>query len=74
MGGQASELLTRGGAGCRPLDPHRPNLSRLHHSMSTEFSDAALQEAEAAIKTSQAYQPSKGEKVFNKIGESWAYV
>ena len=42
--------------------------------MSTEFSDAALQEAEAAIKTSQAYQPSKGEKVFNKIGESWTYV
>ena len=38
--------------------------------MPTEFSDAALQEADAAIMASQAYQPSKGEKVLNKIGES----
>ncbi|KAI1787462.1 hypothetical protein LXA43DRAFT_1029206 [Ganoderma leucocontextum] len=34
----------------------------------SEFSDAALQEAEAAIMASQAYQASKGEKVLNKIG------
>ena len=42
--------------------------------MPTEFSDAALQEADAAIKATQAYQPSKGEKVFNKIGESYICV
>ena len=42
--------------------------------MPTEFSDAALQEADAAIKANQAYQPSKGEKVLNKIGAHHTHV
>ncbi|RPD72434.1 hypothetical protein L226DRAFT_154051 [Lentinus tigrinus ALCF2SS1-7] len=38
--------------------------------MSTEFSDAALQEADAAIKATEAYEPSKGEKRLNAVGNA----
>ncbi len=42
--------------------------------MSNEFSDAALQEADAAIKASQSYQASKGEKRLNALGKRTALV
>ncbi|KAI0699900.1 hypothetical protein C8T65DRAFT_296564 [Cerioporus squamosus] len=38
--------------------------------MSSEFSDAALQEAHAAIKAGQSYQASKGEKRLNALGNA----
>ncbi|RPD68326.1 hypothetical protein L226DRAFT_527321 [Lentinus tigrinus ALCF2SS1-7] len=38
--------------------------------MVTEFSDGALQEADAAIKATRAYEPSKGEKRLNAIGNA----
>lgn len=69
MCGHLTQEETRG---CRqsPLDPDRSHLARHSKSMPTEFSDAALREADAAIKANQAYQPSKGEKALNKIGKS----
>ena len=42
--------------------------------MTTEFSDAAMQEADAAIKATEAYQPSKGEKRLNALGKKDAYL
>ncbi len=42
--------------------------------MSNEFSDAALQEADAAIKASQSYQASKGEKRLNALGKRTAVL
>ncbi|KAJ7291238.1 hypothetical protein C8J57DRAFT_1704891, partial [Mycena rebaudengoi] len=37
--------------------------------MSSSFTDAALGEADAAIKTAQSYRASKGEKTLNVIGD-----
>ena len=36
--------------------------------MAASFSDAAMQEANAALQASQAYQASRGEKLLNRLG------
>jgi hypothetical protein len=45
-----------------PHPPPNPN------TMAATFSDAAMEQAAAALQTSQAYQASRGEKLLNRIG------